>query len=140
MRRKSSFLCRTSLVLRVYREAIIAGVVPTMEEFSQVLGCLRLPHDASLKNRLIENLGVSAETSKGSNLCSLLDGFGEYDPRAFSLLEVFEQHIQFLYLFLKLLIISKFKEIPSDIFLFLSGSRFTWNCPVHILERNSHPC
>lgn len=77
----------TSLVLRVYREAIIAGVVPTMEEFSQVLGCLRLPHDASLRNRLIENLGVCTETSKGSNLCSLLDGFGEYDPRAFSLLE-----------------------------------------------------
>lgn len=90
------FVCRTSLVLRVYREAIIAGVVPTMEEFSQVLGCLRLPHDASLRNRLIENLGVSTETSKGSNLCSLLDGFGEYDPRAFSLLEVYKQYILFL--------------------------------------------
>ncbi|KAI9090228.1 hypothetical protein K1719_028774 [Acacia pycnantha] len=40
-----------------------------------------------LKNNLIESLGVSAETSKDSNLCSLIDGFGEYDPRAFSLLE-----------------------------------------------------
>ncbi|XP_017258104.2 pentatricopeptide repeat-containing protein MRL1, chloroplastic isoform X1 [Daucus carota subsp. sativus] len=77
----------TSIVLRVYREAIIAGVVPTTEEFSQVLGCLRLPHDSSLRARLIENLGVIDSTSNNSNLCSLLDGFGEYDPRAFSLLE-----------------------------------------------------
>ncbi|KAL8096830.1 hypothetical protein AgCh_030066 [Apium graveolens] len=77
----------TSIVLRVYREAIIAGVVPTTEEFSQVLGCLRLPHDSSLRDRLIENLGVIDNASNNSNLCSLLDGFGEYDPRAFSLLE-----------------------------------------------------
>lgn len=77
----------TTLVLRVYRETVNAGVIPTLEEFSQVLGCLRLPHDSSLKMRLIENLGVITETSKGSNLCSLIDGFGEYDPRAFSLLE-----------------------------------------------------
>ncbi|KAI7755888.1 hypothetical protein M8C21_026096 [Ambrosia artemisiifolia] len=71
----------------VYRETVKAGVVPGIEELSQVLGCLRLPHDSSLKARLIENLGVITETSKGSNLCSLIDGFGEYDPRAFSLLE-----------------------------------------------------
>lgn len=77
----------TSSALMVYRETIIAGVIPAMEEFSQVLGCLRLPHDVSLRNRLIENVGVSIDTSKGSNLCSLIDGFGEYDPRAFSLLE-----------------------------------------------------
>ncbi|KAJ0883683.1 putative tetratricopeptide-like helical domain superfamily, pentacotripeptide-repeat region of PRORP [Helianthus annuus] len=77
----------TALVLMVYRETIKAGVVPGIEELSQVLGCLRLPHDSSLKARLIENLGVITETSKGSNLCSLIDGFGEYDPRAFSLLE-----------------------------------------------------
>ncbi|KAK2978321.1 hypothetical protein RJ640_017172 [Escallonia rubra] len=77
----------TALVLRVYRETIIAGVLPTMEELSLVLGCLRLPHDESLRNTLIENLGVSTDTSKGSNLCSLIDGFGEYDPRAFSVLE-----------------------------------------------------
>uniref|UniRef100_A0A5B7AR55 PROP1-like PPR domain-containing protein n=1 Tax=Davidia involucrata TaxID=16924 RepID=A0A5B7AR55_DAVIN len=77
----------TSLALMVYRETIAAGVVPTEEEFSQVLGCLQLPHDSSLRNRLIENLGVSTDTSRSSNLCSLVDGFGEYDPRAFSLLE-----------------------------------------------------
>lgn len=74
--------------MKVYRETINAGVVPGIEELSQVLGCLRLPQDSSLKTRLIENLGVIAETPKGSNLCSLIDGFGEYDPRAFSLLEV----------------------------------------------------
>ncbi|KAK3028636.1 hypothetical protein RJ639_037816 [Escallonia herrerae] len=77
----------TALVLRVYRETIIAGVLPTTEELSLVLGCLRLPHDESLRNTLIENLGVSTDTSKGSNLCSLIDGFGEYDPRALSVLE-----------------------------------------------------
>ncbi|KAI3803999.1 hypothetical protein L1987_32166 [Smallanthus sonchifolius] len=77
----------TALVLMVYRETVKAGVVPGIEELSQVLGCLRLPLDLSLKTRLIENLGVISETSKGSNLCSLIDGFGEYDPRAFSLLE-----------------------------------------------------
>ncbi|CAK7329569.1 unnamed protein product [Dovyalis caffra] len=79
---------RTSLALVVYRETIAAGERPTMELVSQVLGCLQLPCDASLKNRLIENLGVStAVSSKCSNICSLVDGFGEYDPRAFSLLE-----------------------------------------------------
>ncbi|XP_076917607.1 pentatricopeptide repeat-containing protein MRL1, chloroplastic-like [Bidens hawaiensis] len=77
----------TGLVLMIYRESVKAGVVPGIEELSQVLGCLRLPHDPSLKTRLIENLGIMTETSKGSNLCSLIDGFGEYDPRAFSLLE-----------------------------------------------------
>ncbi|GFZ00402.1 pentatricopeptide repeat (PPR) superfamily protein [Actinidia rufa] len=77
----------TSLALMVYRETIVAGVVPTMELFSQLLGCLQLPHDASLKNRLIENLEVSTDSPRRSNLCSLVDGFGEYDPRAFSLFE-----------------------------------------------------
>ncbi|KAF8405356.1 hypothetical protein HHK36_010260 [Tetracentron sinense] len=61
-----------------------AGVVPTMEVFSQVLGCLQL---TSLRNRLVENLGVSTDSSKGSKIYSLIDGFGEYDSRSFSLLE-----------------------------------------------------
>ncbi|XP_028767985.1 pentatricopeptide repeat-containing protein MRL1, chloroplastic [Neltuma alba] len=77
----------TSLALMVYREMIRDGTMTTSEILSQIFGCLKLPYDASLKNNLIENLGVSAETSKCSNLCSLIDGFGEYDPRAFSLLE-----------------------------------------------------
>ncbi|CAH1423372.1 unnamed protein product [Lactuca virosa] len=78
----------TTLVLMVYRETVKGGSIPTIEVLSQVLGCLRLPQDSSLKTRLIENLGVIADdTSKASNLCSLIDGFGEYDPRAFSLLE-----------------------------------------------------
>ncbi|KAK6136673.1 hypothetical protein DH2020_029580 [Rehmannia glutinosa] len=77
----------TSLALMVYRETIIAGTTPTMDELSLVLGCLQLPHDVSVRNRLIENLGVNTDTSKGTNLFSLIDGFGEYDPRAFSLVE-----------------------------------------------------
>lgn len=79
---------RTSLALMVYRETIGAGEKPTSEILSQILGCLQLPYDTSVKNKLIENLGVSAETSRNSNLCSLIDGFGEYDPRAFSIIEV----------------------------------------------------
>lgn len=72
----------------VYRETILAGVIPTIDELSQVLGCLKLPHDVSVRNRLIENLAVNTNASKGASLYSLIDGFGEYDPRAFSLVEV----------------------------------------------------
>lgn len=72
----------------VYRETVAAEVIPTMEVLSEVLGCLQFPRDGSLRNRLIENLGVTADASRHSNLCSLVDGFGEYDSRAFSLLEV----------------------------------------------------
>lgn len=76
-----------SVALMVYRKTIVAGATPTIEIISQVLGCLQLPYDASSKKRVIENLGVTADTSRPSKLCSLIDGFGEYDPRAFSLLE-----------------------------------------------------
>ncbi|KAI8554125.1 hypothetical protein RHMOL_Rhmol05G0073600 [Rhododendron molle] len=76
-----------SLALKVYRQTILAGIVPTMEIFSQVLGCLQLPHDASSRNSLVENLGVGTDSPKRSTLYSLVDGFGEYDPRAFSLFE-----------------------------------------------------
>ncbi|GLU02793.1 hypothetical protein SLE2022_200280 [Rubroshorea leprosula] len=60
----------SSLALMVYRETIVAGTIPTMEVVSQILGCLQFPRDISLKDRFVGNLG-----------------FGEYDPRAFSLLE-----------------------------------------------------
>ncbi|KAG4966980.1 hypothetical protein JHK87_032631 [Glycine soja] len=82
----------TSLALMVYRETIEAGGKPTSEILPQILGCLQLPYDTSVKNRLVENLGVRAETSRSSNLCSLMDGFGEYDPRAFSILEESASH------------------------------------------------
>ncbi|XVE93766.1 hypothetical protein REPUB_Repub01dG0222900 [Reevesia pubescens] len=58
-----------------------------MEVVSKILGCLQLPRDDSLKSRLVENLEVSADSSRYSSLSSLIDGFGEYDPRALSLLE-----------------------------------------------------
>ncbi|XP_068640570.1 pentatricopeptide repeat-containing protein MRL1, chloroplastic isoform X2 [Aristolochia californica] len=77
----------TSCALMVYRETIDAGVIPSMEVFSQVIGCLQLPHDTSFRSRLVQNLGISNEASKQPNIYSLHDGFGEYDPRAFSLLE-----------------------------------------------------
>lgn len=76
------------MALTVYRESISAGFTPTMEVVSEVLGCLQFPFDVSLKSKIIENLGVSADMSRYSNLCSLVEGFAEYDPRAFSLLEV----------------------------------------------------
>ncbi|XP_022747971.1 pentatricopeptide repeat-containing protein MRL1, chloroplastic-like [Durio zibethinus] len=77
----------TSIALAVYRETIVTGTVPCMEVVSQILGCLQLPRDDSLRSRLIENLEVSADSSRFASLSSLIDGFGEYDPRAFSLLE-----------------------------------------------------
>ncbi|KAK1325899.1 Pentatricopeptide repeat-containing protein [Acorus calamus] len=78
---------KTSLSIMAYRETIAAGVIPTPEVYSQVLGCLKFPHDATLKNRLIENLGMNIDVSKGSNVSSLLDGFGEVDMRAFAIYE-----------------------------------------------------
>ncbi|KAF8013579.1 hypothetical protein BT93_I1432 [Corymbia citriodora subsp. variegata] len=77
----------TSMALTVYRESISAGFTPTVEVVSEVLGCLQFPFDVSLKSKIIENLVVNADTSRYSNLCSLVEGFAEYDPRAFSLLE-----------------------------------------------------
>lgn len=72
----------------IYREMIGAGLVPSMEMLSQVLGCLQLPKDVSLKKRLIESLRINSETSRSANLFPLIDGFAEYDPRASSLFEV----------------------------------------------------
>lgn len=77
----------TSLALMLYRETITAGVTPTMDELCQVLGCLQLPHDVSVRNRLIENLGVHTGMSEGTNIYSFMNGFGEFDPRAISLVE-----------------------------------------------------
>lgn len=93
-------ILRTSLALTEYREMIGDGAMPTSEVVSKILGCLRLPYDASLKDRLIETLGVNAETPRSSNLCSLVDGFGEYDPRAFSILEVSRNWNQFYTFFI----------------------------------------
>ncbi|KAI3844860.1 hypothetical protein MKW92_048540 [Papaver armeniacum] len=77
----------SSLAVSVYRDSIASGSVPHIEVLSEVLGCLQFPHETSLRTRLVENLGVSADASKCPNLFSLIDGFGEYDPRSFSLLE-----------------------------------------------------
>lgn len=114
----------------VYREMIRDGTVPTNEILSQVFGCLQLPHDASMKDNLIENLGVIAETSKRSNLCSLIDGFGEYDPRAFSLLEV-SMKLKFLVplIFLLLNILNGTWTIACCCINFV-GSCFSWNCSI----------
>ncbi|CAN1255384.1 Pentatricopeptide repeat-containing protein MRL1, chloroplastic [Linum perenne] len=77
----------TTQALTMYREMLVSGEKPSMDVVSQILGTLRLPYDPSVKERLVENLDITVESSTRSNLCSLVDGFGEYDPRAFSLLE-----------------------------------------------------
>lgn len=77
----------TSRAIMIYRETISAGVIPSIEVFSQVLGCLQFPLDSTLRDRFIENLGINFDTSRCSNISSLLDGFGEYDTRCFSVLE-----------------------------------------------------
>lgn len=45
------------------------------------------PRESSLRNSFVENLGINVDASRCSNICSLLDGFGEYDTRCFSVLE-----------------------------------------------------
>ncbi|KAL5715047.1 hypothetical protein ACHQM5_016931 [Ranunculus cassubicifolius] len=76
----------TTLALQIYRETLVSGIIPSMDLFSLVLACLQFPHDTSSRIRLVENLGVTTDSFRPSNLSSLLDGFGEYDPRCFSLL------------------------------------------------------
>lgn len=84
-------LRRTSWALSIYRDTVSSGIMPTVEIVSQVLGCLRIPYDAALRNRIFEELGLSSDLSRYSSLCALLDGFGEYDPRSVSVLEVSEE-------------------------------------------------
>lgn len=72
----------------VFRQAITAGLLPSSDVLSQVLGCLRFPHDSSLKTTFIDNMGISCDMPHHPNTNSLLEGFGEYDIRAFSVLEV----------------------------------------------------
>jgi hypothetical protein len=79
---------RTSAAIRVYREAISAELSPSSDVLSQVLGCLRLPHESSLRNNFIENMGISCDIPQHPNVNSLFEGFGEYDVRSFSILEV----------------------------------------------------
>uniref|UniRef100_A0A7C8YFJ3 Uncharacterized protein n=1 Tax=Opuntia streptacantha TaxID=393608 RepID=A0A7C8YFJ3_OPUST len=77
----------TSLALMVYRDVIGSGLTPSVEMLAQVLRCLQLPQDVLLKKRLTETLGINTVKSRDANLLPLIDGFGEYDPRAFSLFE-----------------------------------------------------
>ncbi|RLN17141.1 pentatricopeptide repeat-containing protein MRL1, chloroplastic isoform X4 [Panicum miliaceum] len=77
----------TSAATTVYRNAVSTGLVPSSDVLSQVLGCLRLPHDNSLKSSFIENMGISCDIPHNPNINSLFEGFGEYDIRAFSILE-----------------------------------------------------
>ncbi|XP_020598336.1 pentatricopeptide repeat-containing protein MRL1, chloroplastic isoform X2 [Phalaenopsis equestris] len=77
----------TSRAIMVYRETISSGEIPTIEVFSQVLGCLQFPLNPLLRNSFIENMGISFDTSGCSNISSYLHGFGEYDTRSFSVLE-----------------------------------------------------
>ncbi|CAM0957125.1 unnamed protein product [Alopecurus aequalis] len=77
----------TSSAITVFRHAITTGLLPSSDVLSQVLGCLRFPHDSSLKNTFIDNMGISCDMPHHPNTNSLLEGFGEYDIRAFSILE-----------------------------------------------------
>lgn len=77
----------TTSAIMVFRQAITAGLLPSSDVLSQVLGCLRFPHDSSLKSTFIDNMGISCDMPHHPNTYSLLEGFGEYDVRAFSILE-----------------------------------------------------
>ncbi|KAK8944396.1 Pentatricopeptide repeat-containing protein [Platanthera zijinensis] len=77
----------TSRAIMVYRETISSGEIPTIEVFSQVLGCLQFPLNSLLRNSFLENLGINFSASRWPNISSYLHGFGEYDARSFSVLE-----------------------------------------------------
>ncbi|XP_078448324.1 pentatricopeptide repeat (PPR) superfamily protein isoform X2 [Wolffia australiana] len=77
----------TTWAIMTYRETIAAGVTPTIEVFCQVLGCLQFPRELSWRSRFVETLDHITDAPKPSKLVSLLDGFGEYDSRSFSILE-----------------------------------------------------
>jgi len=77
----------TSAAIKVYRDAVSTGLVPSSDVLSQVLGCLRLPHYNSLKSSFTENMQISCDIPHNPNINSLFEGFGEYDIRAFSILE-----------------------------------------------------
>lgn len=79
---------RTKWAILAYRQTISSGVIPSIEAFSHVLGCLKFPNDNSLRKRFFENLGLVLDPKRHSNAYSLLDGFGEYDPRSFAMFEV----------------------------------------------------
>ncbi|CAA6655940.1 unnamed protein product [Spirodela intermedia] len=67
----------TTWAIMTYRETIAAGVIPPVE----------FPREACWRNRFVETLGLTIDSPKASKLVSLLDGFGEYDSRSFSILE-----------------------------------------------------
>eukprot|EP00252_Welwitschia_mirabilis_P018878 TRINITY_DN4236_c0_g1_i2.p1 TRINITY_DN4236_c0_g1~~TRINITY_DN4236_c0_g1_i2.p1 ORF type:complete len:513 (+),score=117.98 TRINITY_DN4236_c0_g1_i2:201-1739(+) len=71
----------TSWALLTYRQLISARVKPTKETLSQLLGCLRMPVS------VIEEGGNNKRYHKQSKYPPLTEGFGVYDPRAFSLYE-----------------------------------------------------
>ncbi|KAJ1256307.1 hypothetical protein BS78_K049600 [Paspalum vaginatum] len=77
----------TSSAISVYREAVSSGLLPSSDVLSQVLGCLRLPYNSSLNSIFIENMGIHCDILPHPNINSLFEGFGEYDVRAFSILE-----------------------------------------------------
>ncbi|KAH9537900.1 hypothetical protein CY35_16G076200 [Sphagnum magellanicum] len=72
--------------LAVYRQTLGAGIVPTVESLSQLLGCLRtpeVPEPNYFDDRVVAFLGQSWPASPRH----VVDGCGVYDPRALALFE-----------------------------------------------------
>jgi hypothetical protein len=79
--------CRAAWALAVYRQTLGAGIVPTVESLSQLLGCLRtpeVPEPNYFDDRVVAFLGQSWPASPRH----VVDGCGVYDPRALALFEV----------------------------------------------------
>jgi hypothetical protein len=78
--------CRAAWALAVYRQTLGAGIVPTVESLSQLLGCLRtpeVPEPNYFDDRVVAFLGQSWPASPRH----VVDGCGVYDPRALALFE-----------------------------------------------------
>ncbi len=91
----SCSFCRAAWALAVYRQTRGAGIVPTVESLSQLLGCLRtpeVPEPNYFDDRVVAFLGQSWPASPRH----VVDGCGVYDPRALALFEVCFSFLVFL--------------------------------------------
>lgn len=73
--------------LTIYRQTIEAGVLPTVEILSQLLGCLRKPEASTTPVSIFDDKAAAFLGQSQPATSTSFDGFGIYDPRALALFE-----------------------------------------------------
>lgn len=79
---------RVTWALTIYRQTIEAGVLPTVEILSQLLGCLRKPEASTTPVSIFDDKAAAFLGQSQPATSTSFDGFGIYDPRALALFEV----------------------------------------------------